>query len=249
MREEKARSRRQLVEEKQLLLLAEYSVVALLGLLDHDFVLLHQLGVREGDTVHALQGVVGSAAEPVRGRRTQHLKRFHSTCVRHVRTAAQINERAAAVRSGVAAIGNFVGNDLHLECVVGEHPQGLLFAQDDALESLLLLDDSFSFGVDLLVLGFCQRAAVASTERLRDDNKCATTKPLSPGSFVSMQTKRAVGLTQTARTCLPRTCRSRNPLRWAGRCTVYRRNCIPDTRPKCEQTSARTPANEYDVYM
>lgn len=59
---------RNLVEEEQLLLLAQLNVVALLGLLQELQVLLHLLLIGESNTADTLQRVVGLVTEEVGGR-------------------------------------------------------------------------------------------------------------------------------------------------------------------------------------
>ena len=63
-----AAARREVVEEEELLLVAQRAVVALLGLFLELLPLLQQALLGEGYTIHALQGVVGHLAQPVRGR-------------------------------------------------------------------------------------------------------------------------------------------------------------------------------------
>ena len=76
MREKKARARREVVEEEELLLCADKAVVTLLRLGDVGQIRLHLLRVREGDSVYALQRIVLSVAKPVpSGGETTYLRR------------------------------------------------------------------------------------------------------------------------------------------------------------------------------
>lgn len=68
MRQPECGSGRQVVEEEQLLVLADAAVVSLRRLLEELFVFLHLVRVGEGDTVQALEGSVVLVAEEVRRR-------------------------------------------------------------------------------------------------------------------------------------------------------------------------------------
>lgn len=68
VREEEARSGREIVEEKQLLLLSNLAMVALSGLLQELFVLSHLLGVGERNTIDTLKRVVLGITQEVRSR-------------------------------------------------------------------------------------------------------------------------------------------------------------------------------------
>lgn len=68
VRQEEARTRRSLVEEEELLLQTNLSVVALRSLFKECLVLLKLLLVRERNTRNSLDRFVGAVAEPVCGR-------------------------------------------------------------------------------------------------------------------------------------------------------------------------------------
>jgi hypothetical protein len=141
---------RQIVEKEQVKLIAQHAVVTFLRLLQAVQVLLHQLLVREGHAINALQAVVRLLAQPVRRGVVQHLKGLDTTRVWSMQTNdmtmdntrqgkqgencrtrdmgahAQINQRTAAVRCRAATIRNLGRNDGHLEGIVREHFQRLI---------------------------------------------------------------------------------------------------------------------------
>jgi hypothetical protein len=133
--------RRQGVEEEQLLLHADDAVVALLRLFDLVLVLLELLCVGERDAVHALERRLGGVGLPVRRRVLRHLHRLDPARVRHVRPAAEVDERTALVRRARLAVGHLRADDLLLERVVLEQLERLVLRQHKPLERLLLLHD------------------------------------------------------------------------------------------------------------
>lgn len=65
------------------------------------------------------------------------------TCVSHMRSATEVDERAAAVDGGGGRC-DFVADDAALELVVGEHAQQVLPGHLQPLERLLLLADALT---------------------------------------------------------------------------------------------------------
>lgn len=64
-------------------------------------------------------------------------------------THAEIDQRPAAIDSGLGALRHLVADDAHLERVRGEELQRLLLGDDQALEGILLLADLVCFGFKL----------------------------------------------------------------------------------------------------
>ena len=68
MGQKEATARRHFVKEEKFLILPKFSMVPKLGFLEKFLVLLHLLGVWEGDAVDALKGVVLGVSEEIRRR-------------------------------------------------------------------------------------------------------------------------------------------------------------------------------------
>mmetsp|Transcript_4469 Transcript_4469/g.13226 ORF Transcript_4469/g.13226 Transcript_4469/m.13226 type:complete len:772 (-) Transcript_4469:14-2329(-) len=140
VRLEEARSGGDRVEEEQILLRADHAVVTLLGLLNPMDVLLQELLVREGHSVHSVQGGVLHVSSPVSSRHLVHLEGFDQAGVRDVGSPAQIAEGSVPVQGNGAALRQTLDH-LHLEGVLLKHVKGLLPGDDCPLENLLLLDN------------------------------------------------------------------------------------------------------------
>mmetsp|Transcript_89688 Transcript_89688/g.274579 ORF Transcript_89688/g.274579 Transcript_89688/m.274579 type:complete len:434 (-) Transcript_89688:129-1430(-) len=138
--EPEARARREgRVEHEQLLGLSDVPVVPLRGLLLELLPLLHVLVAGEGDAVKPLQGVQILVSEPVRGGVLGDSESLGPARAGQVRPAAEVHEGAAAVATRHRAVGDLVGDELHLERVLAEQLQGLRFGQHAPLVGLLLL--------------------------------------------------------------------------------------------------------------
>ena len=118
MREEETASRTQLIEEEQLLLPPNLTMIALSSLRKEVLVLRQLLLVGEGDTVDTLQRLIVRVAEEVRGRVLGDHHRLDFASMRNVRADAEINHRSAAVYSRGGAVGNFGLNEILFELVV-----------------------------------------------------------------------------------------------------------------------------------
>mmetsp|Transcript_14766 Transcript_14766/g.40378 ORF Transcript_14766/g.40378 Transcript_14766/m.40378 type:complete len:603 (-) Transcript_14766:35-1843(-) len=161
VRQPEAAPRAELVEEEELLLRADGAVVALLGLLDAEEVLLELLGVGEGHAVHALQRVVASLALPVGGRVLHDGECLDLARVGHVRPAAQVHQVAAAVGRADGAVGHLALEHVHLEVVVLEHLERLVLGHLHALEGVLALDHLVEELLDVLLVGAGNGGAAA----------------------------------------------------------------------------------------
>mmetsp|Transcript_15283 Transcript_15283/g.38921 ORF Transcript_15283/g.38921 Transcript_15283/m.38921 type:complete len:278 (-) Transcript_15283:291-1124(-) len=142
------------MEHEELLFLANIPVVTLLGLRLEVLPLCQLLVVREGDAVHALQRLAVGRAEPIRAGVLGHFEGLHVPRVGHVRTPAQVDQRAAPVHRAALPVRHLGGNDLHLEGVVFEHFQRLLLWHEQALKRLLLGHNLAHQRVDLVVVVF-----------------------------------------------------------------------------------------------
>mmetsp|Transcript_63967 Transcript_63967/g.164651 ORF Transcript_63967/g.164651 Transcript_63967/m.164651 type:complete len:517 (-) Transcript_63967:590-2140(-) len=137
------------VEEEEVLLLADAAVIALLGLLEHLLVRLEQLRRREGHAIDALQRVVLSLAQPVGGRVLRDGEGLHAPHGGEVRSAAQVDEWAAAVGGRHGARRHLAADEVHFEWVAGEEFQGLLASEHEALERLIGLAECLDLLLDL----------------------------------------------------------------------------------------------------
>lgn len=115
-------------------------------------VLFHLLGVREGDSIDALQRVVGGLAEPVSRGVLCDFERLHHIRVRDVRTSAQVDQSAASVGCHLTAIRDLVADQLHLEWVGGEETEAFLFGEHQSLKGLFLSKDLLGSFLDLVVV-------------------------------------------------------------------------------------------------
>ena len=136
--EEEARSGGDLVEEPQLLVLSDLSVVSLLGLLEPLHVLLQLLVVGERDTVDTLQrGVIG-VSKPVGGRVFGDAHSLDLVTVGDMRSSTEIDKGSRTVGKTSLSIRNLVLDDLLLERVVFEQLKGLLLLERKALKGNLV---------------------------------------------------------------------------------------------------------------
>ena len=120
VREEEAGAGRVGGVEEQFLLLAEFAVVALLGLLEALDVLVEQVLGRERRALDAHQVVVLVVAEPV-GRRVLHdFEGLHFAGRRHVQFQTQVDEVAASLRPRQTAFRHFVRDQRGFEFIVLE---------------------------------------------------------------------------------------------------------------------------------
>jgi len=107
---------------------------------------LQHLFVRKTDAVHSLQTVVVRVAQPVCGRVARRCKGFDFSSVRHVRSAAQINQVAAAVDRRAPPVRNLGRQNRNLEGIVGKQLQPFFFGNHHAFKLLLLFDDFIHLG-------------------------------------------------------------------------------------------------------
>jgi len=127
-------------------------VIALLGLLLELEVLVELLFRRVGDAVNALERVVSDLAEPVRARILHDLEGLDHLCGADVRSRAQVDEISAAVDGDRGAFVDLTLNNRLLERVGIEHLEGVLFGDDQTLESLLVRDNLFGGSFDLHII-------------------------------------------------------------------------------------------------
>ena len=143
VRKPHARAGRELVEEEELLLLADPPVIPFSRELERGVVLLELLGLGEGDAVDALERVVVLVAEEVRGRVLEHVERLDSVRVGNVRPDAEIDHRPAAVDGRRGAVGHLGLDHVLLVLVVVEHLEQVGLGRDEPLERLLLVRRRF----------------------------------------------------------------------------------------------------------
>lgn len=155
------RSRGQVREEEELLVLGNLAVVALGSLLLELLPLGHLLRVREGHSVNTLERVVLGVTEEVRGRVLGDGERLDAAGVGNVGTETQVDERSTAVDRRRGAIGNLLVDVVLLVLVVLEHLEKDLLGQLEALERLLLLDSLLRDLLNLLVVVLADGLVVA----------------------------------------------------------------------------------------
>ena len=103
-----------LVDLEEIQLLAEPPVVAPLGLLDEDEILLHLLGCRKSRPVDALEHLVVLVAPPVGAGHVEQLEGLDLSRCGDVRAPAQIGEITLRVQAHRFHIGGQVVDQLHL---------------------------------------------------------------------------------------------------------------------------------------
>jgi len=108
VRKEEAAARCKLVKEEQLLVLANFPVVALLCLFYHFVVLLHLILRTERYAVHSLQSVVANFSTPVGASHVVDLQCAYESCVYYVRAAARIDQRATAIDRTASSFRDFL---------------------------------------------------------------------------------------------------------------------------------------------
>ena len=108
-----------LLNRKQIELLAQHTMVALLGLLEPAQVAVEVILGEPGRAVDALQHLAALVAAPVRAGRVQQLEVLDPPGARHVRPAAQVHERAVGI-DGDHLVGTEVVDPLEFERVVFE---------------------------------------------------------------------------------------------------------------------------------
>lgn len=136
-----ARSRRELVEEEQLLLLADLAMIALGRLLLELLPLLELLVVGEADAVDPLQHLGVRLALPIGRRVFGDLGRLDLASVPDVWAATNVDQRAASIDGGGRS-GDFLVQNAQFELIVLEHLHQIFLSHLQSLERLLLLDDA-----------------------------------------------------------------------------------------------------------
>ena len=91
-----------IAEHKQFHFLANLAVVAFLGLLEQNKILVQKFLLREGDGVDAGELLALLVATPVGTGHAQHFHGFDYRCVEQVRTAAKVGEVALFVEADFA---------------------------------------------------------------------------------------------------------------------------------------------------
>ena len=114
--------------------------------------LLQLLLTGEGDRVDPLQTVIGHLSKPVSSRVFHHFEALDQLSRGYVRSRAEIDQIAAAIRCDALAILNFPADSRNLERIGLEQVQSLRFGEDETLEDLLLTGDLFGAFVDRLVV-------------------------------------------------------------------------------------------------
>ena len=112
---------------------------------------LQLLFIGERNTVDSLQRIIVGITQPVGGRDLSGSKSLDLSSVGNMRTTTQIDQVSASINSGTASIRNLVGQNLHLEWVVGKELQSLILGNDHTLEFLLLLGNLANFLFNRLV--------------------------------------------------------------------------------------------------
>ena len=108
-----------LLNRKQVELLAQHTMIALLGLLEPAQVAVEVILGEPGRAVDALQHLAALVAAPVRAGRVQQLEVLDPPGARHVRPAAQVHERAVGI-DGDHLVGTEVVDPLEFERIVFE---------------------------------------------------------------------------------------------------------------------------------
>lgn len=139
--EEEGRTRRSFIEEEQLLILTNLSVIPLLSLSKEVLVLVKLLLVGERNTSNSLDGLVLAVTQPVSGRVPDDGESLDISSVRDVRSSAQIDEGAASIDGTLGAIGHSLVDEVFLVLAVLEHLEEFVLGHLQTLKRLLLLDD------------------------------------------------------------------------------------------------------------
>ena len=128
-------------EGKQLHLLADLAVVALLGLLEQHQVLVEHLLLGEGDTVNARQLRAGLVTAPVGTGKRHHLHSLDSACRGDVRATAQVREIALCISSNVTVFKVIDELALQALALVAEELQCVGLADVGTHDVLVLLHE------------------------------------------------------------------------------------------------------------
>jgi hypothetical protein len=139
------------VELEQVQLTAEPAMVAAARLLQPLQVLVQRLPGEERGAVDALQHLAARVAAPVGARGVEQLEEFQPPGARHVRAAAEVQERAVA-EDGDRLVGRELVEPLQLQRVVGEQFASLVGGYHAALERLVLARDVGHLALDPLQL-------------------------------------------------------------------------------------------------
>ena len=153
------RARREVMEEKQVELLAEHAVIAALGLLDAKEIRVELVLLEPRRPIDPLQHLTALVAAPVRTGGVQQLEMLELPRIRHVRATAEVHERAIAIHTDDLVVAK-LGESLELERIVGENALRFGACHLLALEGKLLGDDL----AHLLLEGL----EVVGSERLLD---------------------------------------------------------------------------------
>jgi hypothetical protein len=104
--------------------------------------------VGKRNSVHALQGVIVRAPQPIGGRMSRGTKRLDFAGILNMRTTTKVNQIAAAIHSGAAAVGYLGRENSLFERIVAKKFKALFFGNNKAFEFLLLFDNLLHLCLD-----------------------------------------------------------------------------------------------------
>ena len=186
-------------EHEQLHLLANLTVVAFLGFLEHHKILVEHLLLGEGDAVQTLHLLTGSIAAP---EGTGHACQFHSlylACIHQVRATAKIGERTLCIgRDGsvlqvllnmLALVGLAIGSKLLQRVGLGHFfPNNGLFLRGQFLHLLFNLRE----------VAFLYALPIGQQHVIKETTLYSRTE-----AELNARIKLLQGLSQQVSTCMP----------------------------------------------
>ncbi len=127
---------------------------------------IEALALEEGGAVDALQLLVVLVTAPVHTGDPQQLDRPEVTGVRHVRTAAEVDEAAGSVHTDRADVSGHAVDDVDLERLTGlvEESARLVATHGLALERDALLDERLHPGLDAHQIVLTEMRSVGKAE-------------------------------------------------------------------------------------
>ena len=130
VRHEEGRAGSQVVEEVQVLLRADQTMVSLPRFLLQSQVVLQFGFRRKRDPVDSLQGLLRGIAFPVRLTVLKHFERRRKLSGGNVRPSAQIDEVTESVNGSKVTVGYLFAYELYLKRIVLKHLESLLLADN-----------------------------------------------------------------------------------------------------------------------
>ena len=140
------------MEEKQLLLFTDLSMISLGSLFKILEMSSHGILIGERDTVNSLETVVLCVSKEIRGTVLHDLELLYPSGMRNMGASTKIDKGTVAVNRRGSSIRDLVLDDVLLVGVRLEHLEEILLGKFQSLENLLFLDNALDNSLERLVI-------------------------------------------------------------------------------------------------